>query len=82
MDITANADGAAIVKTILAMAKTLKLMSVAEGVERFEEMTFLAENGCDEIQGYYFSRPVPLDEFTELLRSGKKLCHPKAAISC
>ena len=73
MEITSNPDGAAIVQTILAMAHTLKLRVVAEGVEKLEELIFLREHGCEEMQGYYFSKPVPLSEFEELLRSGKKL---------
>ncbi len=73
MEITSNPDGAAIVQTILAMAHTLKLRVVAEGVEKPEELMFLREHGCEEMQGYYFSKPVPLSEFEELLCSGKKL---------
>ena len=73
MDITTNPDGAAIVETILAMTHTLKLRSVAEGVEKLEELMFLAEHGCEEMQGFYFSRPVPFNAFTELLSSGKRL---------
>lgn len=73
MDITTNPDGASIVETILAMAHTLKLRTVAEGVEKLEEIIFLTEHGCEEMQGFYFSRPVPFDAFEELLRSGKKL---------
>ncbi|MCC6544491.1 MAG: EAL domain-containing protein [Nitrospirae bacterium] len=73
MDITTNPDGASIVETILAMTHTLKLRSVAEGVEKLEELLFLAGHGCEEMQGYYFSRPVPFDSFREMLRSGKKL---------
>ncbi len=73
MEITNNPDGAAIVQTILAMAHTLKLRVVAEGVEKLEELMFLAEHGCEEMQGYYFSKPVPLNAFEELLCSGKKL---------
>ena len=73
MDITKNTDGASIVETILAMTHSLKLRSVAEGVEKLDEIIFLAEHGCEEMQGFYFSRPVPFDVFTELLESGKKL---------
>ncbi|MCC7202345.1 MAG: EAL domain-containing protein [Nitrospirae bacterium] len=73
MDITADDDGAAIVETILGMAQTMRLRSVAEGVERAEELSFLTEHGCNEIQGFYFSRPVPFDEFANMLSSGKRL---------
>jgi diguanylate cyclase (GGDEF)-like protein len=61
---------AAIVTTIISMGQSLKLRVVAEGVETREELTFLRDQNCDESQGYYFSRPVPLDEFIALLKAG------------
>jgi diguanylate cyclase (GGDEF)-like protein/PAS domain S-box-containing protein len=81
MEITSNPDGAAIVQTILAMAHTLKLRVVAEGVEKPEELMFLREHGCEEMQGYYFSKPVPLSEFEELLCSGRKLQNNQITVS-
>ncbi|MBI5755350.1 MAG: EAL domain-containing protein [Nitrospirae bacterium] len=72
-DITNNPDGAAIVNAILAMAHTLKLRVVAEGVETMEQAMFLVEHRCEEMQGYYFSPPLPLEAFEEMLRSGKQL---------
>jgi diguanylate cyclase (GGDEF)-like protein/PAS domain S-box-containing protein len=62
-----------IVTAIISMARSLKLRVVAEGVETLEELTFLRAHQCDEAQGYYFSRPVPADEFAELLRVGIKV---------
>lgn len=56
-------DDAAICAAILAMAKQLGLNVVAEGVELEEQLEFLSGHGCDEIQGYLFSKPVPADEF-------------------
>ncbi|MGZ4968573.1 MAG: EAL domain-containing protein [Methylobacter sp.] len=61
---------AAIVKAILAMAFSLGLRVVAEGVETEYQRKFLAELQCVEAQGYYFSPPVPALEMTELLRQG------------
>ena len=61
----------AITKAILAMGKTLNLTVVAEGVETEEQMDFLREYSCDEMQGFYFSKPVTADSFAELL--GKHL---------
>jgi diguanylate cyclase (GGDEF)-like protein/PAS domain S-box-containing protein len=57
-DIATDADDAAIVRTIIALGHNLGLRVVAEGVENDEQMAFLGANACDEIQGYYFSKPV------------------------
>lgn len=65
-------DDNAIVTTILAMAKQLKLKVVAEGVETEEQFDFLKTEGCDLIQGYLFGRPLPVDEFTILLAKNEK----------
>jgi EAL domain-containing protein (putative c-di-GMP-specific phosphodiesterase class I) len=52
------------------MGRSLKLRVIAEGVETQEELAFLQALQCDEAQGYYFSRPVPAQEFAKLLRTG------------
>ncbi|MBS3810191.1 MAG: EAL domain-containing protein, partial [Desulfobacterales bacterium] len=57
----------AIAEAILSMGKTLSLRVVAEGVETKEQMTYLREHSCDEMQGFYFSRPIAPDKFAELL---------------
>jgi EAL domain-containing protein (putative c-di-GMP-specific phosphodiesterase class I) len=72
-DVTRDPDDAAIATAIIAMAHSLKLTAVAEGVETEEQLEFLLEQRCDEMQGYLFSRPVPAAEFEELLASGKSL---------
>jgi diguanylate cyclase (GGDEF)-like protein/PAS domain S-box-containing protein len=59
-----------IVTAVLSMARNLKLRVVAEGVETLEELSFLRAHQCDEAQGYYFSRPVPPEEFAKLLKTG------------
>ncbi|MCP4407690.1 MAG: EAL domain-containing protein [Gammaproteobacteria bacterium] len=64
-------DDASIVETIIAMAQKLKIDSIAEGVERREQMDFLNSRGCDKYQGNYFSRPLPAQEFTSLLEQGE-----------
>ena len=56
-----------IVKMILDLCKRLKVLSVAEGVENEEYYHFLKDNGCDIIQGYYFSKPLPVDDFNKLI---------------
>ena len=62
----ANADNA-IVLAIIAMARSLSLKVVAEGVEHEGQLNFLKANGCDEVQGYLISRPIEASAFTRLL---------------
>jgi diguanylate cyclase (GGDEF)-like protein/PAS domain S-box-containing protein len=66
--ISSNGDDAAIVTAVISMARVLKLRVVAEGVETQAELDFLQAHQCDEAQGYYFSRPVPAQQFESLLR--------------
>jgi diguanylate cyclase (GGDEF)-like protein/PAS domain S-box-containing protein len=67
-DLAVNPDDTAITKAIISMAKGLNLKVIAEGVENDLQMSFLRAHGCDEIQGYFFSRPLPAEEVPELLR--------------
>jgi predicted signal transduction protein with EAL and GGDEF domain len=64
-DITTNPDDAAIVSGIIALAQILRLKVVAEGVETAEQVAFLRQNGCDTIQGYFLSKPLPSNEFEQ-----------------
>ncbi|MHB9037297.1 MAG: sensor domain-containing protein [Armatimonadota bacterium] len=66
-DITSNPDDAAIAGAVVAMAHSLKLTVAAEGVETLEQLQFLRSLKCDRMQGYFVSRPVPADDFTEML---------------
>jgi diguanylate cyclase (GGDEF)-like protein/PAS domain S-box-containing protein len=68
--ISSTPDDTAIVTAIISMGRSLKLRIVAEGVETAEELAFLQAHHCDEAQGYYFSRPVPAEQFAKLLKSG------------
>jgi EAL domain-containing protein (putative c-di-GMP-specific phosphodiesterase class I) len=68
--ITTSPNETSIVTAIISMARSLKLRVVAEGVETREEMLFLQDHRCDEAQGYYFSRPVPPQQFAQLLKKG------------
>jgi len=64
-------DDCAIVTGIIALAHSLNMKVVAEGVETVEQMQFLADNDCDIVQGYYLGRPLPAEKFSEMLRSEK-----------
>lgn len=66
-DVDNNQANQEIVKAMIGMAKSFGMKTLAEGVEREEELDFLFEHGCDHIQGYYFSKPVPESEFGQLL---------------
>jgi diguanylate cyclase (GGDEF)-like protein/PAS domain S-box-containing protein len=63
----------AIARAIVTMAQQLRQEIVAEGVETAEQMAFLRELGCDQLQGYLFSQPVPAADFAAMLREGKRL---------
>ena len=65
--IATDPGNSSIVTTVIAMARGLKLGVIAEGVETEEQLAFLAGLQCDEYQGYYFSRPVPAEDFARLL---------------
>jgi diguanylate cyclase (GGDEF)-like protein/PAS domain S-box-containing protein len=77
-DVTADTDYAAIVNAIVAMAQSLRLRVVAEGVENMRQVDHLVEAGCDEMQGYLLSRPLPHAEITRLLTSSNVLTLPRA----
>ena len=64
-DMTGTPRGLALVSTIVAMAHALGLQVVAEGVETREQEGLLHNLGCDEMQGFLFSKPVPVDQFEE-----------------
>ncbi len=63
-----NAEDKAITHAIIAMGETLGLTVVAEGVETIEQMNYLKDQSCDEMQGFYFSRPIVPEQFADLLR--------------
>ena len=67
-DIGSDPDDAAIVQAIIAMAHSLGIKVIAEGVETAEQLAFLRRHRCDGMQGYYFSRPLPPEQFIKLLR--------------
>ena len=67
-DLTIDSDDASIVQAIIAMGRQLDMHVVAEGVETEEQLEFLRQHGCEEIQGYLMSRPLPAAEFGKLLK--------------
>ncbi|MFQ5512862.1 MAG: putative bifunctional diguanylate cyclase/phosphodiesterase [Myxococcota bacterium] len=70
-EIPTNLDDCAVTRAIIAMAHRLGVRVVAEGVETLEQMEFLREHGCDEVQGFLLSTPLPADEFTRFLEREK-----------
>ncbi|HUP93858.1 MAG TPA: EAL domain-containing protein [Burkholderiales bacterium] len=69
-DLPHDTGNAAITDAIIAMARTLHMTVIAEGVETRAQFEYLRRLGCDEVQGYYFSPPLAFDEATDLLRNG------------
>jgi EAL domain-containing protein (putative c-di-GMP-specific phosphodiesterase class I) len=63
-------DDAAIVRAIIAIGHNLKLKVMAEGVENQRQLALVHAGGCDEVQGYYFSKPVPADDFARFVQGG------------
>jgi EAL domain-containing protein (putative c-di-GMP-specific phosphodiesterase class I) len=71
--LTVVPEDGAIVTAVIQLAHSLGLRAVAEGVETEDQMRLLAAEGCDEMQGYYFSRPLAEPQMVEMLRSGAGL---------
>jgi EAL domain-containing protein (putative c-di-GMP-specific phosphodiesterase class I) len=67
-DVALKPDDAAITTAIISMAKSLNLKVIAEGVENEAQMSFLRAHDCDEIQGYYFSKPLTPEKAADKLR--------------
>lgn len=78
-DISGDRDGGAIVGAIIALGHSLRLTVIAEGVETAEQLGYLRAAGCDEMQGYLFSRPIPAEEMTRLLQNDTRLTLPAEA---
>ncbi|WML36727.1 bifunctional diguanylate cyclase/phosphodiesterase [Clostridium sp. OS1-26] len=71
-DIPENKEDIAIVKTIIDLCKNIGSLAMAEGVEKEEQLKVLSNYGCDEVQGYLFGRPVPLEEIEKMLKYSSK----------
>jgi len=72
-DITTNSDDAAIATAIITLAHNMELEVVAEGVETFEQLDFLRQQGCDVIQGYLCSRPIPFEDIRSFENIGQSI---------
>jgi EAL domain-containing protein (putative c-di-GMP-specific phosphodiesterase class I) len=68
-DITLDPESRAIVRAIISLADSLGLRTIAEGMETEAELDFLREQGCHEVQGFYYSKPLPPGEFEAYFRS-------------
>jgi EAL domain-containing protein (putative c-di-GMP-specific phosphodiesterase class I) len=69
-DLPEDEEDMGITKAVIALAQSLNLEIIAEGVETKEQKEFLVQNGCNNIQGYYYSKPIPADEFEIILKNG------------
>jgi EAL domain-containing protein (putative c-di-GMP-specific phosphodiesterase class I) len=70
-DLSTDPNDAAIVDAIISMCQTLKIQSVAEGVETKEQAEYLKKRGCDQIQGYLLGRPMPYFDLKKRITSGQ-----------
>ena len=80
-DVAVNPHDAAITTAIISMARSLNLKVIAEGVENEAQMSFLRAHQCDEIQGYYFSKPLAVDKVADKLRGDSAEPHVRAQAS-
>jgi diguanylate cyclase (GGDEF)-like protein len=72
-DINSDPEDRALVAAIISMASSLGMRTIAEGVETVEQKQYLIEKGCDEVQGYLYSKPLPADEFEAWVRARQNL---------
>jgi EAL domain-containing protein (putative c-di-GMP-specific phosphodiesterase class I) len=72
-DITRDPEDEAIINAVISLARSLNLRTIAEGVETIEQLEFLRQHSCDEIQGYYFSRPLSTEAFAIFLQHAQSV---------
>ena len=71
-DLERNPDDAAIVAAVISLGHSLKMSVIAEGVETEAQLDYLRQAGCDEMQGYLFSRPVSASEIESMIRANRR----------
>jgi len=76
-EITSDPGSAAIAKTIISLAHNLNLLVIAEGVETKAQLSYLRNHGCDEMQGFFFSKPIPAEDLAQLLLEDRHLSLPE-----
>jgi EAL domain-containing protein (putative c-di-GMP-specific phosphodiesterase class I) len=69
-DLERRPDAPAIIRAVLGLGQSLGMITCAEGVETPEQVAYLREEGCTEVQGYYYGKPAPVDDAIRLLNSG------------
>ncbi|MDP4146512.1 MAG: EAL domain-containing protein [Bacillota bacterium] len=72
-DIISKSADTSIVKSIISLSKNMDLQVIAEGVETIEQLEFLREHDCDEVQGYLFSKPIPADALEQMLKNNEQV---------
>ena len=65
-----------ILESVVRLSKQLGMTSLTEGIETSEQLDFLRSIGCDKVQGYFFGKPAPYDQVTELIKKGKLKMQP------
>ena len=80
-DLPLDQDDTVITQAIIAMTHGLKLVAVAEGVETGEQLAFLRDHGCDEMQGFHFSKPLPAEQFAQLVLNRNESSDPITTLS-
>ena len=74
-NIAGDADNAAVVRAVISIGRSMQLKVIAEGVENVSQLAWLRAEGCEEAQGFYFSRPLPTKGMTSLLKQWANFLH-------
>ena len=75
MNLGRNTQSAAIIRAMIGLGHGLNISIVAEGVETEEQLAFLADEACDQVQGYFLGKPAPIDSYAEWIGRAKNLAN-------